>query len=72
MLRLLPEDRALIGSFSDKIIISPEFTNDRDQLTRILRNDIQFGNPTHLWDAIDERMGRRPASAASPGPARRG
>ena len=23
---------------------------------RILHNDIQFGNPTFLWDAIDESM----------------
>src|SRR6185295_12902486 len=32
VLRLLPEDRARIGSFSDKIIISPTFTGDRDEL----------------------------------------
>lgn len=56
VLRLLPADRARIGSFSDKIQISPQFTNDRDELTRILRNDIQFGNPTFLWDAIDLSM----------------
>ena len=56
VLRLLPEDKARIGSFSDKIIISPTFTNNRDELVRILHNDIQFGNPTFLWDAIDESM----------------
>ena len=56
VLRLLPEDRAKIGSFSDKIIVSPEFTGDRDALVRILHNDIQFGNPTFLWDAIDRGM----------------
>lgn len=56
VLRLLPEDKARIGSFSDKIIISPTFTSDRDELVRILHNDIQFGNPTFLWDAIDESM----------------
>lgn len=56
VLRLLPEDRARIGSFSDKIRISPQFTSDRDSLIRILHNDIQFGNPTHLWDAIDTSM----------------
>lgn len=56
VLRLLPADRARIGSFSDKIQISAQFTNDRDELTRILRNDIQFGNPTFLWDAIDVSM----------------
>jgi VWFA-related protein len=56
VLRLLPDDRARIGSFSDKIIISPRFTNDRDALVRILRNDIQYGNPTFLWDALNDSM----------------
>jgi VWFA-related protein len=54
--RLLPADQARIGSFSEKIIISPTFTHDRDELIRILHNDIQFGNPTFLWDAIDASM----------------
>ena len=56
VIRLLQEDRARIGSFSDKIIISPTFTSDRDELVRIIHNDIQYGNPTFLWDAIDESM----------------
>jgi Ca-activated chloride channel family protein len=55
--RLVPEDRARIGSFSDKIRVAPEdFTNDRDELIRILRDDIQYGNPTALWDATDAGM----------------
>jgi VWFA-related protein len=56
VLRLLPADRARIGSFNDKIIISPRFTSDRDALVRILHEDLQFGNPTFLWDAIDDSM----------------
>jgi Ca-activated chloride channel family protein len=57
VLRLLPGDKARIGSFSDKIIITPPmFTGDRDELIRTLRNDIQFGNPTALWDAVDRSM----------------
>ena len=57
VLRLLPDDQARIGSFSDRINIYPSgFTNNRDQLIRILQNDMGFGNPTHLWDAIDESM----------------
>jgi Ca-activated chloride channel homolog len=57
VIRLLPTDRAQIGSFSDKIIINPQtFTTDRDELIRIIHNDIEFGNPTHLWDAIDQAM----------------
>ena len=56
VLRLLPEDRARVGYFSDRIWISAPFTNDRDQLVRTIYNDIQFGNPTFLWDAIDRSM----------------
>lgn len=57
VIRLLPDDRAKVGSFSDKIQIAPdEFTGDRDELMRILREDIQFGNPTFLWDATDASM----------------
>ena len=57
VLRLMPEDRARIGSFSDLIFINPpDFTSNRDQLVRILRNDIRFGNPTFLWDAINASL----------------
>jgi Ca-activated chloride channel family protein len=59
VIRLLPEDRARVGSFSDrnKILIRPEtFTNDRDELMRAVREDLQFGNPTALWDATDRSM----------------
>ncbi len=56
VLRLLPEDKARIGSFSDRIQISPRFTSNRDDLIRILHEDIGFGNPTFLWDALDDSM----------------
>jgi len=56
VIRLMPDDRARIGSFSDRIWISPTFTQNRDDLIRVLHNDIQFGNPTMLWDAADAAM----------------
>lgn len=57
VIRLLPDDRARVGSFSDKIRVSPaDFTGDRDELIRVIREDIQFGNPTRLWDATDAGM----------------
>jgi VWFA-related protein len=57
VLRLLPQDRARIGSFAQLIKIDPPtFTSDRDVLTRILHTEIRFGNPTFLWDAIDRSM----------------
>jgi Ca-activated chloride channel homolog len=56
LLRLLPEDRARIGSFEDTIIVSPEFTNDSDALIGFLREKLQYGNGTRLWDAVDAGM----------------
>src|SRR5260221_10442192 len=32
LLRLLPEDKARVGAFNDKIELSPRFTNKRDEL----------------------------------------
>jgi Ca-activated chloride channel family protein len=55
LLRLLPEDRGQVGAFSDKIQLSGTFTSDRDDLIGAL-NDLQFGNPTRLWDAVDASM----------------
>ena len=55
ILRMLPEDRGQVGSFSDKIQFSGEFTGDRDDLIFGLK-DLQFGNPTRLWDAIDSSI----------------
>jgi Ca-activated chloride channel family protein len=56
LLRLLPEDRARIGSFEDKIVVSPEFTNNRSELIRFLKEELQYGNGTRLWDAVDFSM----------------
>jgi Ca-activated chloride channel family protein len=59
VIRLLPEDRAKIGAFNDKIQIEPEngpFIGDRDRLIGILKNDLDFGYPTRLWDAVEESI----------------
>jgi Ca-activated chloride channel family protein len=53
ILRMLRTDRAQVGAFSDKIQFSGTFTSDRDDLIFALR-DLQFGNPTRLYDAIYE------------------
>ena len=52
VLRLLPHDRGRIAAFDDKILMSPRFTSDRDELVRHLQTEIQFGNGTRLWDAM--------------------
>lgn len=56
LLRLLPDDRARIGSFEDKMIVSPEFTSDRNELISFLKDKLQYGNGTRLWDAVDYSM----------------
>ena len=55
VLRMLPADKGQVGGFSDKIQLSGTFTNDRDDLIAAL-DDLQFGNPTRLYDAINESM----------------
>jgi Ca-activated chloride channel homolog len=58
VLRLLPRDKALVGAFNDKIEFSPSnFTSDRDALVASLR-ELDFGNPTRLYDAIAASIDR--------------
>jgi Ca-activated chloride channel homolog len=59
VIRMLPEDKAKVGAFNDKIQVLPRegpFTADRDRLMRYLRDSLDFGYPTRLWDAIDESI----------------
>lgn len=55
LIRLLPTDAAQVGAFNDKIQLSGRFTNDRDALIAAL-DELQFGNPTRLNDAIDASL----------------
>jgi Ca-activated chloride channel family protein len=58
LLRMLPKDKGMVGAFNDKIEFFPAtFTNDRDKLVRSLR-DLDFGNPTRLYDAVAASMDR--------------
>ena len=52
VLRLLPDDKARVGAFNDKIQFggSP-FTNNRDDLVADIK-DLDYGNGTKLWDAV--------------------
>lgn len=51
IIRLLPEDKGRVGYFNDKIAFLSEFTSDRDLIIASIR-DMQFGNPTRLFDAV--------------------
>jgi Ca-activated chloride channel family protein len=60
LMRLLPADKAKVGAFNDKIQILPRdepFTNNRDRLIRYVKEGLDFGYPTRLWDAVDESIG---------------
>ena len=59
LIRLLPKDRGLVGDFNDKIqFLGPDFSGNRDQLIKSLREKLDYGNPTRLFDAIHESIGR--------------
>lgn len=50
---LLPEDKARIGSFSNRIQLDPrDFTSDRGELLTILKSELQPEGPTPLWNAV--------------------
>src|SRR5213593_1383828 len=51
LIRLLPEDKAKVGAFNDKVQISARFSNNRDQLISSVM-DLDYGNGTRLWDAV--------------------
>ena len=53
---LLPDDKARVGSFGEKILVSPRFTNDQNELIRWLWADVEAGGPTPLWGAVDAGM----------------
>jgi VWFA-related protein len=54
---LQPEDRARVGSFSNRIQIDPaEFTSNRDSLRRVLRDKLQDPGTTPLWRATSMAM----------------
>jgi Ca-activated chloride channel homolog len=59
LLRLLPDDKAQVGEFSDKIKFHPgSFIDDRDRLIYLLKHELDFGYPTRLYDAVDQSVDR--------------
>jgi Ca-activated chloride channel family protein len=54
IVRMLPQDRARIGSFSDGVNLMSSFTSDRDVLLKYLADqfNLRVGLQTHLWEAI--------------------
>lgn len=52
VIRLLPQDKARVGAFNDKVEIDASFTNDRDALISSIK-ELDYGNGTRLWDGVD-------------------
>ncbi len=55
LIRLLPQDKATVGAFNDKIEVGASFSSNRDQLISEVR-DLDYGNGTRLYDAIAEGL----------------
>ena len=51
LIRLLPQDKAKVGAFNDKIELGATFSNDRDALISEVKN-LDYGNGTRLYDAL--------------------
>jgi VWFA-related protein len=55
--RLLPQDKARIGTFAANIHLDPEeFTNDQQALVGVLRGELQSEGATPLWNAAAKAM----------------
>jgi hypothetical protein len=56
VMRMLPEDRAKIGSFADRVVLGPRFTSNRDELLKYLEDqfNLRVGGETHLWEGVLE------------------
>jgi len=56
IIRLLPEDKAMVGAFNNKVeFATTGFTSDRDELAHAIR-ELDYGNATRLWDAADQSL----------------
>ncbi len=53
LVRMLPKDRVALGYFNDRVKFVEPLVGDRDVLLSAVRN-IDYGNATHLYDAIEE------------------
>ena len=53
---LMPVDRVRIGTFGDEVALSPLLTGDKEELTRVIREEVWPGGGTPLWAAMDAGM----------------
>jgi VWFA-related protein len=60
--QLRPQDRVLVVSFSDEVLLLTEATNDVNMVETIIEENVYTGSSTRLYDAVDltirERLNR--------------
>ncbi len=55
--RLLPDDKARIGSLSREIVIRPDdFTSDHGNLMNVIKYGLQDPGPSPIWTAVDRSI----------------
>lgn len=51
--QLRPQDRVLIVSFNDEVLLLTEATNDMNTIETVIEENANTGNSTRLYDAVD-------------------
>lgn len=51
--QLRPQDRVLIVSFNDEVLLLTEVTNDLNLIETVIEENANTGNSTRLYDAVD-------------------
>ena len=51
--QLRPQDRVLIVSFNDEVLLLTEATNDMNLIETVIEENANTGNSTRLYDAVD-------------------
>ena len=53
---LMPVDRVRVGTFGDEVALSPLLTGNKEDLTRVIREEVWPGGGTPLWAAMEAGM----------------
>ena len=55
--QLRPQDRVLIVSFNDEVLLLTEVTNDLNIIETVIEENANTGSSTRLYDAVDPQSG---------------
>jgi VWFA-related protein len=51
--QLRPQDRVLVMTFSDRLLVLTEATNDQEIISSVIETNVVTGRSTRLYDAVD-------------------